>query len=140
MDTEKPEMMNGRLLTRTQRLARLLLSEANPSVYPPAGPDDVQWELVAAEDQHRYLQRAERIAEQLPEGDYEIVRDVIAERLNPPDDDAAETHICTQAIEAAADFIAAYPCSCSGNPEDGAYDACERCKVLGRLNDEPVAR
>lgn len=58
--------------------------------------------------------------------------------FNPPDDDVGYESIITDAIEAAARFIEAQPCSCPPDPlEDGP---CDRCAVLGRAGNEPIAR
>jgi hypothetical protein len=64
-------------------------------------------------------------------------------RFNPPDDDAAYEAILLRAVNAAADFIEALPCSCitslaAGVPEFAATDVCGRCQVLGRSRDRKV--
>lgn len=73
---------------------------------------------------------------------YEHLRDVIGACFNPPDEDGAEEAILSQAVQSARDFIAAQPCTCRPEvvADEDAYDACERCKVLGRCGDKAVAR
>lgn len=77
-----------------------------------------------------------------PEGfvtDYEFLRDEVSFAFNPPDDDGGEAEILAEACRKAAAFIAAQPCGCtSAMVED--MDACPRCRVLGRLGDEVLAR
>lgn len=70
---------------------------------------------------------------------YELIRDLVNDRLNPRDDDASETHIVMEAIEGAAEFVEGQPCLCTPEMIED-HDACKRCRVLGRLGDEPVAR
>jgi hypothetical protein len=74
------------------------------------------------------------------ESDYEVVRDAVACAFNPPDEDAAESCICSEAICRASRFIAdTVPCECTaGMVEDN--DPCQRCAVLGRLGDKPLIR
>lgn len=72
-----------------------------------------------------------------PEFDYVWMRNAILYAFNPGDDDIAEPAILEGAIRRARDFIAAQPCTCSG---DDQWDACRRCDALGRFRDEPVSR
>lgn len=71
--------------------------------------------------------------------DYETLRDVVIDLLNPRDDDIGEVAILQQAIESATGFIIAQPCECTPERIED-YDPCRRCDVLGRLGDVRVAR
>jgi len=71
---------------------------------------------------------------------YEWLRDAVLHAFNPPDDDAAEEHICEQAIFAAADFIAEHPCECTRDDEGDVDDPCRRCRLLGESGGVKVSR
>lgn len=77
-----------------------------------------------------------------PEGfvsDYEFLRDEVSYAFNPPDDDGGEAEIMAEACRKAAAFIAEQPCRCTpAMVED--MQACRRCRVLGRLGNEVLAR
>lgn len=66
--------------------------------------------------------------------DYETLRDLIIEKLNPPDDDIGEVAVLGSAIEAAVTFIERQPCTCTPEMVED-WDPCRRCDVLGRLGD-----
>lgn len=73
------------------------------------------------------------------EKSYEWLRDALIHAFNPADDDGAEEEIVSRALFEAADFIAERPCECTpAMVED--HDACQRCRVLGRLGDKAVPR
>lgn len=77
------------------------------------------------------------------QSDYELLRDVIIEAFNPPDDDRAEVSIMSDAIAQAVKFIRNLDCDCDPRKhlfEDGADVACMRCQVLGRFKDEEIER
>ncbi len=71
--------------------------------------------------------------------EYRLLADEIAELFNPPDNDVAEVAILIDAAKAAQDYIISQLCSCT--PEMVAdWDACPRCRVLGRIDDMRVQR
>lgn len=72
--------------------------------------------------------------------DYWTLRDLIIDRLNPPDSDFAEIHIMCTAIEDAAELIESIPCACTPAARLGEDDPCPRCQALGRIADERVER
>ena len=67
--------------------------------------------------------------------DYWTLRDLIIDRLNPPDSDYAEIHIMCEAVRRAAELIEAIPCACTEAAASGEDDPCPRCQVLGRTAD-----
>jgi hypothetical protein len=67
--------------------------------------------------------------------DYWTLRDLIIDKLNPPDSDFAEIHIMCTAIEDATALIEAIPCVCTEAAASGEDDPCPRCQVLGRTAD-----
>jgi hypothetical protein len=69
---------------------------------------------------------------------YRLLADEVIELFNPRDDDAAEVGICIDALGAAAEYIAAQPCTCPSDPD--WWGACQRCQVLGRKADKPIER
>ncbi len=64
---------------------------------------------------------------------------VVVYLLNPPDSDSWHP---LDAIRAAAAFIEAQPCTCppEAGPPDYVEDPCERCRILGRIHDQPQTR
>ena len=78
-----------------------------------------------------------------PEGDrrcgYRILADKIVEEFNPPDGEESELSICFNAIEDAAAYIASQPCTCT-LAMLADWDACPRCRALGRRGDKAVQR
>lgn len=63
--------------------------------------------------------------------------------FNPPDEDAACESIVLDAIERAYKFAESQPCQCveGFEPDEvGDYEACPRCRVLGRVNNKAVQR
>lgn len=69
---------------------------------------------------------------------YAMLRALIIEAFNPPDDDVAECCLLADSVAHAFAFIVAVPCTCEDTEQDG--DPCDRCQVLGRINDEPIER
>jgi hypothetical protein len=57
-------------------------------------------------------------------------------RFNPPDDDAGDS---LSVIGGVATFIESLPCECTPEQIED-YDACARCRVLGRRGDKAVER
>lgn len=55
--------------------------------------------------------------------------------FHPADDDIAGEAILVDAVLGAARYIAAQPCTCKDD-----YDACDRCRALGRYRDERLDR
>lgn len=78
------------------------------------------------------VQRALKAAKEADERNVDIFNHAI-ERFNPPDHDDISIE---GMIDEAADYIEKQPCHCT---EAVGLD-CLRCKVLGRLNDKPIAR
>lgn len=71
--------------------------------------------------------------------DYETLRDLVIDLLNPSDGDDGEVFILSNAITYAVTFIEQQPCTCTpAQVED--YDPCRRCSVLGRLGNAQVPR
>lgn len=68
--------------------------------------------------------------------------EVIIDWFNPPDEDAACESICLDAIERAYRFAESQPCTCPPDDMDPnqEFEACQRCQVLGRVQDTEVAR
>lgn len=74
--------------------------------------------------------------------DYWTLRDHVIDQLNPPDEDMSEIYIMCTAIDRAADYIAATPCTCPPEAADPMVydDPCDRCAALGRRADEREER
>jgi hypothetical protein len=74
--------------------------------------------------------------------EYELLRDLIIERLNPRDDDVSEVSIMIEAVESITRFVESLPCTCPPNagPPDWDALACPRCQVLGRARDARIDR
>lgn len=73
---------------------------------------------------------------------WEIIR-----LFNPPDFDQSFESIMCDTLQTAARFIEQQPCWCTDqdfeHPEHEVWEergACGRCKVLGRVKNEPVSR
>lgn len=64
-----------------------------------------------------------------------MLASVIDWAFHPGDDDIAAEAILTEAVLRAARYIAAQPCTCKDD-----YDACDRCRALGRYRDERMER
>jgi hypothetical protein len=71
--------------------------------------------------------------------DYETLRDLVIDLLNPPDGDDGEAFILSNAITAAARFVEEQPCVCTPDQIED-FDPCRRCSVLGRLGNTRVDR
>lgn len=71
--------------------------------------------------------------------EYRRLADKVIDLFNPPDEDADEGYILEKALGRIAEYVADTPCTCPADA-DGAYQACRRCFVLGRLKDEAVDR
>lgn len=70
--------------------------------------------------------------------EYTILSNKIIDDFNIPDDEEEtrdELSILTAKLDEVVSFIEDQNCECSGDPSD---DACKRCKVLGRYDDEPI--
>lgn len=86
-------------------------------------------------DQERAIARLRAEVELLEQHDREF-DELVSERFNPPDDDSSTAY---SVIEGVAAFIEGLPCACTpAQIED--WDACPRCRVLGRIGDAHVAR
>lgn len=71
--------------------------------------------------------------------EYRLLADKVGDLLNPPDDDEAEVSLLMTAIERAAAYINAQPCTCT--PGDIADRMpCPRCGAFGRLGDKVLSR
>ena len=68
--------------------------------------------------------------------DYRMLADMVIERLNPPDGDAAEVDICESAIAKIANYVDSLPCTCT----PGDDEPCGRCAALGQRHRGPVGR
>lgn len=79
-----------------------------------------------------HLRRELRIAE----GHLDDFEELVTERFNPPDDDS---HSAYTVIEQVAAYVEAQPCTCTPEQIED-WDACPRCRVLGRRGDESVPR
>lgn len=68
---------------------------------------------------------------------YRMLADAVFDKLNPHDQDIAEVAIAIAAVEYAAAYIEAQPCTCAPNagPPDFDVDPCDRCSALGRARD-----
>ena len=64
--------------------------------------------------------------------------------FNPPDDDGCQDELLADAVFAARDFIEAQPCRCErvdcGGDELEVDGPCDRCRVLGRIEDRFQSR
>lgn len=75
---------------------------------------------------------------------YAMLRALIIDAFNPPDDDAAECSLLADSVVYAFEFIESAPCECKGvqfRVDYGTgigwdWDVCSRCQVLGRINNE----
>lgn len=71
--------------------------------------------------------------------DYWTLRDQVIDKLNPPDEDVAEIDIMCRAVDRAAAYIEAIPCTCPPGAASRELpmgdDPCGRCTVLGRCVD-----
>jgi hypothetical protein len=72
--------------------------------------------------------------------DYELLRDVIIDHLNPRDDDVAEVAIMISAVERVASYVAGLPCYCTPEAADFDDDPCGRCEALGRVSNVAAPR
>ena len=68
--------------------------------------------------------------------DYRMLADMVIERLNPSDGDAAEVDICETAIANIANYVQSLPCTCI----PGDDEPCGRCAALGQRHRGPVQR
>jgi hypothetical protein len=71
--------------------------------------------------------------------EYRMLADKVGAALNPPDGDEAEVSLLMTAVEQAQEYIAAQPCTCTLEMV-ADWDACPRCRALGRRDDKPVQR
>ena len=71
--------------------------------------------------------------------EYRQAADKVIDLFNPRDDEVAELAIVLDAIEAAADFIKAQPCTCTPEMIEN-WESCPRCEVLGQRAGKPVDR
>jgi hypothetical protein len=71
--------------------------------------------------------------------EYRLLADCGGNTLNVADGDEAEVSLLITAVEQAKAYIESQPCTCT--PEDIAdWDACPRCRAIGRLGDEVMNR
>jgi hypothetical protein len=83
-------------------------------------------------------QRPQAVTEDYAD-DYETLRDLVIDLLNPPDGDDGEAFILSNAITAAARFVDEQPCACTPERIEDC-DPCRRCSILGRLGNTRVER
>lgn len=77
---------------------------------------------------------------------YSMLRALIIDAFNPPDDDVAECSLLADAVVHVFQFIESAPCTCKVSDDQVHvgdwvdYDVCPRCEVLGRCNDVSIER
>jgi hypothetical protein len=71
--------------------------------------------------------------------EYRRTADKVIDLFNPRDDEVAEVAIVLDAINAAADFIGAQPCTCTPEMVEN-WESCPRCEVLGQRAGKPAER
>ncbi len=91
-------------------------------------------ELVELRHAIKVLRRASGHEQEL----FDLFNEVV-DLFNPP---ASDSWHPLDAIRAAAAFIEAQPCTCppEAGPPDYVEDPCERCRILGRIHDQPQTR
>lgn len=71
--------------------------------------------------------------------EYRLLADCVGSTLNVGDGDEAEVSLLITAIENVKTYVESLPCTCT--PEDIAgWEPCARCRVIGRLGNEVMAR
>jgi hypothetical protein len=71
--------------------------------------------------------------------EYRLLADCVGNTLNVGDGDEAEVSLLITAIENVKAYVESLPCTCT--PEDIAdWEPCARCRVIGRLGNEVMAR
>jgi hypothetical protein len=86
-------------------------------------------------DQERTIARCRLVIREY-EDEVKQIDELVCERFNPADDDSHSTYVV---IENVATFIESLPCECTPEQVED-HDACARCRTLGRIGDDPVAR